>query len=271
MVQYKCKHCNKTFNKKSVFITHINRKIKCIDRQYTLNCIHCNKSFTTKSSVTRHMKKYCNVILNNEKNNDLVKRLYKLEEENKELKDKTNKLEQKIIKDEEKTNNITLHINNNINNNINININLNPYGKEDMSKIDEIYIKKAIDRIFYSPLELVKQIHFNDKYPENHNIFIPNMKEDYVKIYKGNNKWDRVPKKDCIDNLYINKRLFIEGRMDEIMNDVTIYKKERFEKFIKSDYNDKTAKEIKKYISCLLNNEKRKAIKMQNKLKQIKK
>lgn len=45
--------------------------------------------------------------------------------------------------------------------------------------------------------------------------------------------------------------------MEEIIDNVSIYKKERFENFIKSEYDGKTAKEIKKYISCLLNNKKK--------------
>ena len=33
MVNYKCKKCNKNFNKKSNFIRHINRKFSCIPEE----------------------------------------------------------------------------------------------------------------------------------------------------------------------------------------------------------------------------------------------
>ena len=93
MVEHQCMRCNKIFNKKSTFKYHINRKIKCNERKYTLNCVYCKKAFTTKSSVTRHLKNSCKVIKQQEiEKKQLSNKLKILEEENNKLKKEYNKL-----------------------------------------------------------------------------------------------------------------------------------------------------------------------------------
>ena len=132
---------------------------------------------------------------------------------------KKKKLEKKILdKQKSITNNITNNIiNNNITNNNNITINLYPYGKEDMDRIDNRYIENAINKIFYSPLEFVKQVHFNDKYPEYHNIYISNIKDKYAMLYDGNN-WTLTRRIELINRLYEDKKNYIEDIMEEFID-----------------------------------------------------
>lgn len=265
MKEYKCEDCNKIFSQKCHFINHKNRKNKCNAIKEDNICKYCNKEFTKKSSLTRHIKNVCY------KEKEIYKKLEELEKEKNKLEKQLNKkkkLDKKILdKQKSITNNITNNIiNNNITNNNNITINLYPYGKEDMDRIDKRYIEKAINKIFYSPLELVKQVHFNDKYPEYHNIFIPNIKGNYIKIHRGDNKWDIVPKKEYIDELYVNKKNYIEDKYYENKDKYSNIKQERLDKFIDSENDGKTATDIKKYIEYLLYNEKCKPLILQRKL-----
>ena len=264
MSEYKCKDCDRIFRRKDYYIKHINRKIKCTNN-YKTKCIYCNKFFKTKGNVTRHMISSCKEYNNIKKEkNKLLEEINKLNK----IKNKINTIINNNITNNNKNilNTNSNNITNNITNNNNITINLYPYGKEDMNRIDKRYIEKAINKIFYSPLELVKQVHFNDKYPEYHNIFIPNIKGNYIKIHRGDNKWDIVPKKEYIDELYVNKKNYIEDKYYENKDKYSNIKQERLDKFIDSENDGKTATDIKKYIEYLLYNEKCKPLILQRKL-----
>lgn len=82
-----------------------------------------------------------------------------------------------------------------------INIQLNAFGegKEWRSLTDEeVYrIMSGVNRCIP---EMVKKLHFNDKYPENANIKIPNKKDSALKIYNGS-VWETQGQKSVIDNM----------------------------------------------------------------------
>lgn len=131
MSKYICNKCHKGFEKKYSYLKHVNRKIKCSDRQYSNVCLYCQKNFTTKSNVSRHIKNNCYIFRKSlEEKQCIYEELVKLKEENYELKN------QLIYK---KTGNV---ITNNITNNgIINNITIVAFGKE---KIYNIKRKKNI-------------------------------------------------------------------------------------------------------------------------------
>ena len=61
MVSYKCRNCNKPFNKKSNYIAHVNKRKKpCVKSPLTIKpqkvitkneCSYCHKVFTTKVKI----------------------------------------------------------------------------------------------------------------------------------------------------------------------------------------------------------------------------
>jgi len=77
MVLYKCNKCNKEFNRKSNYITHINRKFSCnnlvieniilddtnsvsessVTEKKMYTCETCLKEFNKKSNYTSHINK----------------------------------------------------------------------------------------------------------------------------------------------------------------------------------------------------------------------
>ena len=71
-----------------------------------------------------------------------------------------------------------------------------------------------VDSLFsiISPLtvisSLIKQIHFNPKHPENHNIKITNKKEPYIKVRK-NDKWEFQDKGSTITDLIDRQQIHL--------------------------------------------------------------
>ncbi len=115
----------------------------------------------------------------------LLLEMQEIKEENKKL--------QNTIKQLRKTcGRITINTNNTNNtNNGQItynNIKLVAYGKEDRDKLNQTDVINALQG-YGTETKLTKLIHFNDKFPEYHNVYINNLKDKYVMVYNGN-KWN---------------------------------------------------------------------------------
>jgi acetolactate synthase small subunit len=100
--------------------------------------------------------------------------------------------------------------NTNSNNTINVtNINLLNYKDTDTSHLTNIDYKKCLEQASRCVLKLIEKVHFNPDKPENMNIYISNMKNNYMMMYKEN-KWNLV-KKEEMDSVYNHKEdLIIE-------------------------------------------------------------
>ena len=255
MLKYVCNNCHKGFEKKDSYLKHVNRKIKCSDRQYSNICLYCQKNFTTKSNVSRHIKNNCNIFKKSlEEKQCIYEELVKLKEENYELKNQLiYKKSGNVI-----TNNIT-------NNGVINNITIVAFGKEEKYKISEKDILNAVSKGFNTAEQLTKTIHFNNKYPEFHNVYIANIKENYGMTYDGK-KWNLVHKKDLINNIYDDKKYFVQDNLEEFTKSLSSYKIESLKRWLKSDENDdKNIKDIKKRIELVLYNERDKPLKLKDK------
>jgi hypothetical protein len=107
-----------------------------------------------------------------------------------------------------------LEINNTYNTNShntvnNVNINLLNYKDTDTSHLTSNDYKKCLKEASRCVLKLIEKVHFNPDKPENMNIYISNMKNNYMMMYKEN-KWNLV-KKEEMDSVYNHKEdLIIE-------------------------------------------------------------
>ena len=79
--------------------------------------------------------------------------------------------------------------NSNITTNIQNNIKLLAYKSTDLSYLQDKDIIKCINHSNMCIPHLIRKIHFNPSKPENHNIYISNLKNNYVMIYDGI-KWN---------------------------------------------------------------------------------
>ncbi len=159
-------------------------------------CKYCFKQFSTTFNLNKHIKNNCKVKkLNDEKKDEIFNRLLEneskvnniisnfenLQKENEKLKQYIRDLENKYNGDIKKivNKNTNNTINNTNNNNLNIiipNDKLVDFGKEDLSKIPYEDIIKSCSGSnvtgYHVLIELIKQIHFNDKFPEFQNVYM---------------------------------------------------------------------------------------------------
>ena len=229
MVFYKCEKCNKEFNQKCNYMTHINKKFSCISTNEEKNiiiykCEKCNKEFNQKCNYITHINKKfsCNSkdLINENKilldkikeleNENSIKqnKIILLEEENKRINELYNNLLDKCIKNNS-TNNSNNIINNNTstvnnNNNNTINITLTNFGNEKYTKLtndEQIRILKSNKQCISN---LIKFLHINDRLPEYKNICIKNLRGKGGYLYEGN-KWLHCNFENLLMILFKNK------------------------------------------------------------------
>ena len=104
--------------------------------------------------------------------------------------------------------------NSTITQNIQNNIKLLSYGKTDISHLtDNDYLGCLKHKNFCIPY-LIEKIHFDKNKPENHNIYISNLKNKYVMMY-DKRKWKTKNRDDAIDKLIGDKEILMESKLDE--------------------------------------------------------
>jgi len=153
-------------------------------------CKNCNKEYTRKDNLNRHLKS-CK-----ESNNDNL--VTELENSKKQIEELKKQVEILLMNQKPVHNNI---VKDSHNTTINQYIILNAFGKEDMKYITPEKINKLIKGGSNHVVpKLLREIHFNGEHSENHNIYIPNKKQGFAKIYDGEN-WILTKKKDAIDDM----------------------------------------------------------------------
>ena len=266
MPNYKCERCLKEFDQKSNYETHINRKFPCqksapkctefapksTENNQKINntsdeikCNYCGKVFTRGSSLTRHIDSRCKVKKENDnKMEEIMTILIELKESNKELKenDKKKSDEMKLLREEvakyksiiKNTNNTQNNIGtlNNIGTQNNITFKINAYGAEDMSKITVNDYKRIFGRGMNSTPALVEKMHFDKNMPENHNVYISNLRDEYVLMYDGK-IWRLKNRDDALQQLYEDKSDILETKFEELIERLDESTIKMFNRFLK--------------------------------------
>jgi hypothetical protein len=79
-------------------------------------------------------------------------------------------------------------------------INLAPWNDPKLPIDVEKYYKEAVKKIFLAVPTLIKYIHFNADFPENHNICIKNGRSKTAKVYNGK-EWETIDEDRLIRTL----------------------------------------------------------------------
>ncbi len=181
-------------------------------------CNFCDKEFGTKGNLKRHMDKTC------DKRKTLIAEKDKLLYAKQIYEQCNTNLLNNNIKNTNKTdknntinynNNNTINFNVNINNISDNNIKLNSFGKEDLSHISLDEYKKILTSYFHGFKDYIKKIHFDDRMPSNHNIYIKNINSKYAYVY-DDNQWNIGIKDDIIDKLISRKKIMLDDKCDEL-------------------------------------------------------
>jgi hypothetical protein len=268
MVTHTCNNCNKTFEKKSNYNAHINRKNPCINKSLKifqnipksrideskifqngineLSCSYCKKSYSTYSNKIKHTRS-CKIKKNdvNQKEElyqNLLNEMKILVEQNKELKEKIDKIDVKG------QNIVNTH-------NIQINNSLLAFGNEDLSHLSSEVCKQILNLGYRSIPKLIEKVHFNEDKPENANVYISNIKDPYVMVYNGK-KWTLQYRDQTISELLESKGDYLEDCYDELIKSLDSRTKRRFERFLNKKDDDEVVDRLKKEIKLLLYNHK---------------
>jgi len=197
----------------------------------------------------RHIKYYCKK--NNDEDFQELARL--LNDKEKQMKDKEKQLEKMQWQIDKLTNKLQIqNVNNGTINNNTINIQLLNHTQTDYSHLTETDYIKCINDCNYCVKSLIEKVHFNPSKPENMNIYISNIKGNYLMIFKDNH-WQIQDKKDQLNNLYDCNEVILENWYDE-------YKEkyphiiQSFQRYLKNKDESDTINEVKDEILLMLYN-----------------
>jgi hypothetical protein len=262
----KCVYCNKKFSRRDNVLAHIKNscvKVKEIEEQK-------HQIFTKLKALEEENQKLKEKM--EKKDEDFEKKLDKHAKEmqkkfqkefQKELRKGIEKGVNKIINNNNTASNSNNNSNNtNIDNSIDNSINnsqlntqqniyLANYGPNNMPALTNDEIVNALKRGFQTPVELTRKIHFNPKFPEFHNIYIPRINERYGMIYT-NDDWKIMDKDDLVEDIYENKRAFVVENLDTYINQLDEFKKKSLKRWLDRDDDDESVKNTKDDIKKLL-------------------
>ena len=289
MVKYKCFRCGYETHIKTQFLRHLNRKIICICKINNISiksiydyyfqdepldienndtnrkCIYCNKIFKNYKNKWRHEKNNCKK--KDKENNDNMHTLVDLlNQQLIETKKEIKKRDETIEKREQQIDELIKKTGFNITQN-SININLLGYYNTDTSYITDNDIMNCISHNMYCIPNLIKKIHFNPNKPENHNIYISNIKNNYVMLYDGK-KWNLENREEAITNLIDDKEYIVEQQLEEWIENGNKYPDimNKFNRYLEKKESSEILNDIKEEIKLILFNNRNLIVEKQNRI-----
>ena len=288
---YKCPRCNYSTHILTIYVRHLRRKKICdpilsktdLQKEYikydinekiispqnntiktsknegahkiTQNntkinkCKYCDKQFSRIDSLNRHYKTCKEKKKTDEASIHMQELVNLLNEQKLELKEKNKQIDELIKK---AGINIATQ---NIQQNINQNIKILAYDNTDLSHLKNKDYLKCLRRSNFCIPHLIEKIHFNPEKPENHNIYISNLKNNYVMIYNGE-KWMINDRDESIQNLIDDKESIIEQKLEEWIENGKNYPDimKKFNRYLEKKENDTVLNKIKNEIKLMLFN-----------------
>jgi hypothetical protein len=241
-IEYKCNYCQQTFTRKYGLYKHITKSCKIAMAQ--------NK---VKQEI------YDKLVLLESKNKQLEEEIInkdkQLENKDKQIETKDKQLEEEIkkIKEEIKTTQSTSVMNNsnniiNSNNNIVNVINIVPHGEEDLmkNKVDDLLLILSTKKGYNAVLELISRVHFNSRFPEFQNVYIPDIKNNTAMVF--DQVWELKNTEEVINNLYDSKSDYITDNKDIFYKHLNIGEQAVYARWAASN-NNRNTEEYKEYIT----------------------
>ena len=238
----KCEICNYFSNNLHNFSRH-----KCRTKT-DFQCSCCLKYYKSKESLNYHIKnkdKQCKTLEQEKEKEDL--------EKNQDVYNKINCLT-KELENLKKQNNVTNITNiQNITQNNNIIVVL-PHNKSTLNHLTDADYFSILGRNLMSIPVMIEKIHFNQKIPQNQNIYISNIKNKYVMIYNGT-EWSLQNRDTTIHNLIAENETRLEDWLtkEDVLDKYPTAMK-RFELYLQLKEKDENLDMIKEEILLMLYN-----------------
>ena len=270
--KYNCKCCDFFTNHKTKFKRHLGTKkhLKCSNNvekcsndvalcsisslpEKVYKCKYCQKVLKHHTSLSRHIKYTCK----KNEDEDLKELARLMNEKDKQLvemmQDKEKQLEKMQKQIEKLSNKLQIqNINNGTINNNTFNIQLLNHTDTDYSHLTATDYIKCIKDCNQCVKTLIEKVHFNKDKPENMNIYLSNIKGNYLMVYKDN-IWQIQDKKEQVDDLYGYNEMVLENWYDE-------YKQKyphiisSFQRYLKNKDEDEVLNKVKDEILLMLYN-----------------
>lgn len=209
-------------------------------------CKYCKNTFTRNSSLTRHYKT-CKRKKEIDAENKVIyeailqkmieyeAKMEKFMEQNQQLAQENKMLKSTIITNTNSHNTTNIE-NSNVNTGTvnNVNIHINALGNENTDYLTNKDKMEILEKMHKSIITYVEKVHFNPDHPENHNVYVQNLKNSYGAMFNGD-RWETRHISDIVESLMDygrNKieeireemkekgkvRNYVEGRLDELFN-----------------------------------------------------
>ena len=222
---------------------------------FSNQCKYCEKKLSRSDNLARHYKK-CKEKIKTDQANHYMEELVKL------LNEKDNKISKYDLELEEKNKQIIeliqkagIQNSGTIVQNIQNNIKLLAYNKTDISDLTDNDFIRCFNHNNMCVPHLLKRIHFNRKKPENHNVFLSNLKSGYIMLYDGK-QWITYNRDEVIDDMFDEKHDILEQKYEEWVDvgkdyPIIYYK---FRRYLEKMNNDVVMKKIKDEMKLVLYN-----------------
>lgn len=244
-------------------------------------CNYCKKSFTRNYTLQQHINHSCKVKQqhDDEKEEIFQKLIQQMEEQTKEIhqiKRENKQLKQQLSSiipsgstnisnttnantTNANTTNNTINNNQKIqniqNNNIQNNIKLVAFGQEDLSYITDNICKQILNKGFRSVPVLIKYTHFNSNKPEQHNVYISNMRDSHAMIYDGK-QWKLMDRTEAVDQLIHDGKYYLVEKFEELFEELDPVTIKKFNRFVNQSEDDEILNGLKRDIKYMLYNNK---------------
>lgn len=230
----KCYSCGKEFKCAADLIRHKNRKTPCLIREVApenrfnpLRCIFCNKIFAQKQTLTRHLG-ICKIknggmdILDEKIQYEQKIRI--LEEQRNVDRQQIDQMQAQIIQMQEQMKQLvtTPQTINNITNIHNGDVNIINFNNYNAPNVDALRITQDDLLVENITKKLIEMIYFNKELPENHTIYLPNIKEERLLIHKDGS-WETARGKD-VDKVLVDVKNTAFTTGHEKINGGKLYK-----------------------------------------------
>ena len=134
---------------------------------------------------------------------------------------------------------------------------INNFGNENISYISKIDFLKLFETGYKIIPEIIKMIHFNKRFPQNHNVYKTGCKNEYVKIF-SDNTWKSNRKVNVIRRLIFKSCRLLKSEFDlfnegELKDTMDVESKRLLQQYLSVIHEEEILNTNDMYYSSILN------------------